>query len=81
MAEVEAANPVALDTRNRAPVFDDQDTETDGVQNTETTRKVEENAEAVDDSTDEAGDNVGRPGHGQRPRPQRRCIDLHVERC
>ena len=40
---------VAADTRNRAPVFADQDTETDGVQNTETTRKVEENTEAADD--------------------------------
>ena len=38
---------VAVDTRNRAPVFADQDTETDGVQNTETTRKVEENTKAI----------------------------------
>ena len=37
---------VEKDTRNRAPVFEDQDTETEGgVQNTETTRKVEENTE------------------------------------
>ena len=43
-----ATNPnvVAVDTRNKAPVFEDQDTETDGVQNTATTRKVEENTEA-----------------------------------
>ena len=39
MAEKMADNAVAADTRNRAPVFADQDTETDGVQNTETTRK------------------------------------------
>ena len=35
MAPKLADNPVARDTRNRAPVFEDQDTETDGVQNTE----------------------------------------------
>ena len=40
-------NKVAVDTRNKPPVFEDQDTETDGVQNTTTTRKVEENTEAV----------------------------------
>ena len=52
-----AANSVALDTRNRPPAFADQDTETDGVQNTETTRKVEENTKAVaadDANTDDA---------------------------
>ena len=61
-----AAMMVAVDTRNRAPVFDDQDTETDGVQNTETTRKVEENTKALAtddtlaiDATDSANDNVG----------------------
>ena len=59
-----AANPVAFDTRNKAPVFDDQDTETDDVQNETATRKVEENTEAVagDDAageTDDAADNVG----------------------
>ena len=53
-----AANPVAFDTRNKAPVFEDQDTETDGVQNTATTREVEENAKA--DSTNDAADDVGR---------------------
>ena len=36
-----------VDTRNKAPVFEDQDTETDGVQNTATTRKVEENTKAI----------------------------------
>ena len=45
MAMGTADNMVAVDTRNKAPVFEDQDTETDGVQNTETTRKVEENTE------------------------------------
>ena len=37
---------VAVDTRNREPVFDDQDEDTDGVQNEVTTRKVAENTEA-----------------------------------
>ena len=65
-----AADMVAVDTRNRAPVFEDQDTETDGVQNTETTRKVEEIAEAVDDSTDDsADDNVGSPVTANDPDP------------
>ena len=47
-------------------MFDDQDTETDGVQNTETTRKVEENTEAdatddalPEDVNEDATDNVG----------------------
>ena len=59
------------DTRNRAPVFEDQDTETDGVQNTETTRKVEENAVAVDDPVDaeDAKDNVGHPVTANDPDP------------
>ena len=66
-----ADNAVVADTRNRAPVFEDQDTEADGVQNTETTRKVEENAVAVDDSTtdDSADDNVGRPATANDPDP------------
>ena len=60
-----ADNMVAADTRNKAPVFADQDTETDGVQNTETTRKVEENTKAdatddvLDDADEGAADNVG----------------------
>ena len=37
---------MAADTRNKAPVFVDQDTETDGVQNEATERKVAEDAEA-----------------------------------
>ena len=44
-AEVESAT-VAADTRNKAPVFNDQDTDEDGIQNTETTRTVEENTDA-----------------------------------
>ena len=73
-----AANRRGGGHRNKAPVFEDQDTETDGVQNTEATRKVEENTKAVaarrrrvNDVDVEAADNVGRPGHGHgRPRPQ-----------
>ena len=47
MADETSANAVALDTRNRAPVFDDQDEDTDGVQNDETTRKVAEKTAAL----------------------------------
>ena len=62
-----AASVVAVDTRNRAPVFEDQDVETDGVQNESTERKVAENTKAVAgpddddaaDAADAAGDNVG----------------------
>ena len=45
-ASGDSANVVAADTRNKAPVFDDQDDETGGIQNTETTRTVEENTVA-----------------------------------
>ena len=75
---------VAKDTRNKAPVFVDQDTETDGVQNTETTRKVEENTGALagtdddDADTDGSADNVGSPVTANDPRPQRRPVDLHA---
>ena len=41
-----STNVVAADTRNKAPVFDDQDTEEDGTQNTEATRTVAENTVA-----------------------------------
>ena len=58
-----SALPVAVDTRNKPPAFVDQDTETDGIQNTMATRKVDENtkADATDDAqTDDASDdNVG----------------------
>ena len=37
-AEGEAANIVAADTRNKPPMFVDQDTEMDGVQNESTER-------------------------------------------
>ena len=64
--EGEAGDAVAVDTRNRAPVFEDQDAETKGLQNTSTQRKVEENTKALagadDDDTaddDAAEDNVG----------------------
>ena len=43
----EAANAVAADTRNKAPVFDDQDTDEDGTQNTEATRTIAENSPAT----------------------------------
>ena len=68
---VGAAGDVAVDTRNRAPVFEDQDTDTEGVQNESTTRKVGENTKALagavgtDDADDDAivadntNDNVG----------------------
>ena len=59
----EAVKAVAFDTRNKAPVFNDQDTETDGVQNTETTRKVEENR------TRKLMDNVGSPVTANDPDP------------
>ena len=80
-----AVNMVAEDTRNKAPVFEDQDDETDGTQNTEATREVAENTKAavpndnaIADDVD--SDNVGQPGDGQRPRPQRRPVGLHAER-
>ena len=66
-----ADNEVELDTRNKAPVFGDEDPDTDGVQNAMAARKVEENTEALagatgeadadDDAlaTDNSADNVG----------------------
>ena len=85
----EAANRVAFDTRNRAPVFADQDTETDGVQNTETTRKVEENTEAVatDDTlangNEVATDNVGGAVTANDPDPNADALTytLGGDRC
>ena len=64
-AEAGSANIVAEDTRNKPPAFVDQDTETDGVQNDMATRKVDENTKAVaaddalDDGSEDTGDNVG----------------------
>ena len=64
-AEADSANVVAVDTRNKAPAFADEDTETDGVQNDVATRKVDENTKAVAaddalaDGSDDVADNVG----------------------
>ena len=62
-----SANAVAVDTRNKAPAFEDQDDDIEnGVQNESTTRKVDENtkADAADDVANaadavDAADNVG----------------------
>ena len=45
-ASGDSASPVAADTRNKAPVFDDQDDDTDGIQNAEAERMVAEGAAA-----------------------------------
>ena len=71
----EADNIVAADTRNKPPMFVDQDTETDGVQNESTERMVEENTKALagndddDADTDASADNVGRPVTAEDPDP------------
>ena len=49
-----ADNAVELDTRNKPPVFGDEDPDTDGVQNAMAARKVEENTEALAGATDAA---------------------------
>ena len=73
-----ASSVVAEDTRNKAPVFEDQDAETDGVQNESTTRKVGENTEAVaaDDAlanaSEDVADNVGGVITATAPTPTRR---------
>ena len=59
-AMVQAANVVAVDTRNKAPVFADQDMEMDGDQNESATREVAENTEAV--STDDVANVDNEPG-------------------
>ena len=46
MAEADSANNVAADTRNRAPVFADQDDVMEGDQNTEAERTIAENSAA-----------------------------------
>ena len=71
--------PVAEDTRNRAPVFEDQDAEADGVQNESTTRKVGENTKALagDDDTadgDETADNVGGVVTAKDPDPNTEAL-------
>ena len=58
MADEEAAEMVAVDTRNKPPAFADQDSETDGTQNETATRKV-------------AGEHQG-AGHRRRRRRYRR---------
>ena len=45
-ASVDSANPVAADTRNKAPVFADQDDVMEGDQNTEAERTIAENSDA-----------------------------------
>ena len=45
-ARGDSTNAVAADTRNKAPEFIDQDSDTDGIQNTEAERTVEENTVA-----------------------------------
>ena len=69
-----AANETDEDTRNRAPMFEDQDSEADGDQSESTTIMVEENKEAdtSDDAataTDAATDNVGSPINANDPDP------------
>ena len=70
----EAANQTAVDTRNRAPMFEDQDSEADGDQSESTTIMVEENKEA--DTSDDAAtvadapaDNLGSPVNANDPDP------------
>ena len=64
-AEQGSTNTVAEDTRNKAPAFADEDSETDGVQNDMATRKVDENTKAVAaddalvDDNEDVTDNVG----------------------
>ena len=77
-----SSNAVAVDSRNRAPEFADQDMETDGTQNETAEREVEENtkalagnvgdADADDDATtttDNSADNVGRRVMAEDPDP------------
>ena len=64
-------NEVALDTRNRPPAFDDQDEDTMGVQNDETTREVAEDTEASGD--------VGRPVTATDPAPNSDELDYTLE--
>ena len=66
---MEFVSPVVeSDTRNKAPVFEDQDDQTDGVQNEMAMREVDESAKAVPtddgadtDDMDDMVDNVGLP--------------------
>ena len=84
-------NAVELDTRNKAPVFGDEDPDTDGVQNTMATRKVEENTEALAGATgtltqtttpwtdDNSADNVGAAVDGHRHQGQRLSRDADLQ--
>ena len=63
----QAASAVTEDTRNRLPMFVDQDVETDGDQSESTERMVEERTKALagsdddDAAADQPADNVGSP--------------------
>ena len=78
---------MAVDTRNRAPVFEDQDAEAEGVQNESTTRKVAENTEAVgaDDAlandSEDAADNVGSVVTATDPDPNTEALIYTLGRC
>ena len=58
MASMVAANPVVPDATPRAPVFGDEDLETDGLQNTVAERSIAENTQG---GTDNDADDVGDP--------------------
>ena len=64
-------NMVDEDTRNRPPAFDDQDEDTMGVQNDETTREVAENTAA--------DGNVGSPVTATDPAPNSDALDYTLE--
>ena len=66
-----AAVAVAKDTRNKPPVFVDQDADMDGVQNTTAERKVDENTGALadDEVEDNTADNVGSAVTADDPDP------------
>ena len=67
----ESEHPVDEDTRNRPPAFDDQDDDTMGVQNEETTREVAENTAAPG--------NVGSPVTATDPAPNSDALDYTLE--
>ena len=81
-----SAIAVALDTRNKPPAFEDQDTETDGLQNDMATRKVDENTKAVAaddalaDGSEDVADNVGNVVTATDPDPNAEDADLHPGR-
>ena len=63
-ANGDSAHPVALDTRNKPPAFDDQDEDTTGVPE----RRNHERGGREHGSSWQRG----HPGYGHRPRPQQR---------